>query len=289
MLIRFIIIFILSNAIATISWSNEFTEEKAAYKTKLIKTIPAPQPYTEEQPPTGVELITYDSNGLKLKAWFAKPATKTDKKIPAIVYLHGGFSFGKQDFLDAQVFLENGFALLTPMLRGENGNPGHFEFLYGEVDDALAAVDWLQNHPDVDRSKIFIFGHSIGGAVADLTSLYKKEGVLLSGSAGALYSPELFYNTPFPLPFDNADQKEVKLRSFAFNLKYMERKHAAYVSKQDLNRITVKLYGLGTDKYKNTLKVSIIEKDHYALLRPAMLHFIKGMKAFIKTAENEKK
>ena len=29
---------------------------------------------------------------------------------------------------------------MAPMLRGENGNPGSFELLWGEIDDASAAI-----------------------------------------------------------------------------------------------------------------------------------------------------
>ncbi len=50
-------------------------------------------------------------------------------------------------------------------LEGENDNPGQFELFYGEVDDAVAAIDYLRSVPYVDPSRIYLAGHSTGGSI----------------------------------------------------------------------------------------------------------------------------
>ena len=103
----------------------------------LIRKGPSPQPYKLSSPPVGVEEVTYPSGSLSLKAWVAYPTgASRNGKVPGVVFFHGGFAFGAGDFEDARPFLDAGFAVMTPMLRGEDGNPGNFEMLLGEVADA---------------------------------------------------------------------------------------------------------------------------------------------------------
>jgi dipeptidyl aminopeptidase/acylaminoacyl peptidase len=93
------------------------------------------------------------------------------KKRPAVVFLHGGFAFGGDDWEDAEPFAKAGFVLFTPMLRGENGNPGNYESFLGEVDDAIAAGRYVSSLPNVDATKVFVVGHSVGGVLTCLVSM----------------------------------------------------------------------------------------------------------------------
>ena len=89
---------------------------------------------------------------------------------------------------DCLPFLAAGFAVMTPTLRGENGNPGSFELFYGEVDDAEAAVRFLAAQPRIDSKRIYTFGHSVGGGISALLSLRPEIPVRKGGSSGGLYS-----------------------------------------------------------------------------------------------------
>jgi dipeptidyl aminopeptidase/acylaminoacyl peptidase len=73
-------------------------------------------------------------------------------------------------------------------LRGEDGNPGYHEMFFGEVDDGRAAISWLARQPGIDKSRIYAFGHSAGGVVAALFSLYDDLPLRATGSAGGLAS-----------------------------------------------------------------------------------------------------
>jgi dipeptidyl aminopeptidase/acylaminoacyl peptidase len=106
--------------------------------TKLKPRGPAPQAYQDAEPPNGVQLSEYRSGDLKLKDWLSS-GPRDDKRDPAVVYLHGGWSFAPDDWHDAAPFTESGFVLFMPMLRAENGNPGIYEGFFGEVNDAVAA------------------------------------------------------------------------------------------------------------------------------------------------------
>ena len=83
----------------------------------------------------------YTSDGRKLKGWLFRPAPAAGGNPPVLVYFHGGFAFGADDFEACKPFADAGFVVFTPMLRGENGNPGDFEMYMGEVDDARAAAE----------------------------------------------------------------------------------------------------------------------------------------------------
>ena len=55
---------------------------------------------------------------------------------------------------------------MFPSLRGGNDNPGTKEGFLGEVNDVLAATDFLAKQPYVDPARIYLGGHSTGGTLA---------------------------------------------------------------------------------------------------------------------------
>ncbi|HEY7230017.1 MAG TPA: hypothetical protein VH558_06575 [Pseudolabrys sp.] len=90
-----------------------------------------------------MKIVQYTVGNLKLRAWIALPKNR-QSKMPAVLFLHGGFSFSAVDFEKAKPFLDAGFVVMTPILRGENGQPGAFTLFFDEVDDVLAASSFGQ-------------------------------------------------------------------------------------------------------------------------------------------------
>jgi dipeptidyl aminopeptidase/acylaminoacyl peptidase len=98
------------------------------------------------------------------------------KKHPAIVWLTGGFSNSidenawapadESNDQSARFFRQAGIVTLYPSLRGGNQNPGYNETFFGEVDDVLAATEFLAAQPGIDPDRIYLGGHSTGGALA---------------------------------------------------------------------------------------------------------------------------
>lgn len=272
----FLIIF--SNQISAAPNKNsECAGYHKAIKTKLIKKESAPQGYSKATPPDGVQEITYQSGKLELKAWVSYPKTSTTEKIPAIVYLHGGFAFGPADFRNALPFKKAGFAVMTPMLRGENGLPGHFEMFGGEVSDAVSAVNWLSTQPRVDPNRIYVFGHSIGGGISALISLRCDAQIKLSGSSGGIYTENTFRSWYQDVPFMLTSGKELRNRILFGRVKRMAHKHIAYIGESDgykyINRLFMGERQLIGGKVK--LEILSTKGDHSTSLKPSIENFIE--------------
>lgn len=247
-----------------------YAQERGAYKTQLRRTGPSPQPYEKLALPALATEIRFPSGDLLLKGWLVRPRGRVEP-LATVIYLHGGFAFDLGDYEAALPFVETGYAVMYPFLRGENGNPGNFELMYGEVDDALAAARWLIAR---GTTRIAFFGHSIGGGTAELAALLHDGPLLLSGSAGALYPPEAFRSWRGWAPFDTADEKEVRLRSFLPHLPSLKRRHWAYVGSEEPQAALVPEYRQMAAMHDAPLSIVVVPGDHQASLAPAVQAFL---------------
>ena len=250
-----------------------------AFKSNLVRKGQAPQFFKPLATPPGVQEIVYTSGPLALKAWAALPADASPShKVPGVVFFHGGFAFAAGDFEAARPFLDAGFAVLCPMLRAENGNPGNFELLLGEIDDAGAAVAWLAGQPGVDATRVYTFGHSIGGIVSALLSL-RPAGIRCGGSSGGLFDTRMFdmdWLKP-NVPFAPGDPRERELRVLVGNVAWMQRRHDAYVGVDDAAQDA----GLAAREVQREPRLNIIRMrgDHFTSLAPSVTAFIDTLKA----------
>jgi acetyl esterase/lipase len=100
--------------------------------------------------------------------------------------------------------------MMFPSLRGGNDNPGVKEGFLGEVDDVLAAADFLGKQTYVDPARIYLGGHSTGGTLVLLTAECSDRfrAVFSFGPADdvAGYGPEYLF-------FDTSIRRERELRS----------------------------------------------------------------------------
>jgi hypothetical protein len=77
---------------------------------------------------------------------------------------HGGTMHNKVAHTLARSFLRLGFATLRFNFRGTQGSEGQYDDGVGELDDALAAIDWMrQRYPD---RPVWLGGFSFGAAIA---------------------------------------------------------------------------------------------------------------------------
>lgn len=139
------------------------------------------------------------------------------RQHPAIVWVSGGdLAIGdfwspkpRENDQSAAAFRERGVVTFYPSLRGLNGNPGHSEAFYGEVDDLVAATRWLKQQPGIDPARVYLGGHSTGGTLVLLAAEYADEwaGVF---SFGPVADPRL-YGAMFAI--DTKDSDGVKLRA----------------------------------------------------------------------------
>jgi dienelactone hydrolase len=191
----------------------DYAKARSQFHTKLVRKGPSPQPGNPVRPPPGVNEVTYESAGLRLKAWVYPPKNANEKQ-PAVLFLHGGWAFGADDWEMAQPFRNAGFVVMTPILRGENKQPGVFSMFYDEVDDVLAAADVLSKVPGVDSTHIYVSGHSAGGTLtmlAAMTSDRFRAAASLSGSPDQVAFVRSGYRDM--APFDPDDIRELQMRS----------------------------------------------------------------------------
>ncbi|WP_020471033.1 alpha/beta hydrolase family protein [Zavarzinella formosa] len=193
--------------------NEDYAAARQKFKTTLDKKGPAPQAYDEVEPPDDVEEVTFESGDLTLRAWITAKPKEIAARQPAVLFLHGGFSFSMEDWEMARPFEEAGFVVMVPMLRGENGLPGDYSMFYDEVDDVLAAAAYLADQPHVDPKRIYVAGHSVGGTLAMLASMTSSRFKACASFSGSTDQPRWAKAKPEYVPFDPENAEEFRLRS----------------------------------------------------------------------------
>lgn len=190
-----------------------YAEARASFHSRLRTHGRAPQPYGPTIPRPDAREIPYTSGGLALKGWVSAPPAD-GKRRPGVVFLHGGFAFGDDDWDMTKPYRDAGYVVLVPMLRGENGLPGDFSMFYAEIDDALAAADALAALPYVQPDHLYVAGHSIGGTHALLAAMYSgrfRAAASFSGSPNQ--RAWIAGGWKEQAPFDTDDDGEIAIRS----------------------------------------------------------------------------
>jgi dienelactone hydrolase len=196
-----------------------YSEVRKQFRTTLIKQGASPRKTkaadSADVAPAGVTQVFFKSGDLVLKAWMNVPHGRAEKKYPVVVFLHGGFSFGKEDWDMTLPFRDAGFIVIAPMLRGENNQPGIFSLFYDEVDDVLAAAVYARQQPFIDKAQIYLAGHSTGGTITLLAAMstnYFRKAASFSASPDQLIYCR--YGIPAKIiPFDTLPVKEFEVRS----------------------------------------------------------------------------
>ncbi|HRC32383.1 MAG TPA: alpha/beta fold hydrolase [Bacteroidia bacterium] len=137
--------------------------------------------------PTLISYKTFDKPPgamQQIPAWYYKPK-KADAKLPVVILIHGGPEGQSLPTFNAYInYLTNelGIAVIAPNVRGSEG--------YGKtylksdngfnrensVKDIGALLDWIAQQPELDASRIAVYGGSYGGymVLASLTNYNDK-------------------------------------------------------------------------------------------------------------------
>ncbi|TFG83484.1 MAG: S9 family peptidase [Chromatiales bacterium] len=114
--------------------------------------------------------ITYKStDGLAIPAYLFAPLAPAAAKVGAVIYVHGSQhgQFNSRSLNRVQALVSHGWVVLAPDYRSSTGYTREFHDAadYGgkEIDDMLAARDYLARLPQVDPARIAILGLSHGG------------------------------------------------------------------------------------------------------------------------------
>lgn len=99
----------------------------------------------------------------KMHGWWI-PASSPSNKV--LLYLHGnGVNIGA-NVNHANRFHRMGFSVLLPSYRGYGLSQGSFPTEFQVYQDAQVAWNYLTQEKKIPANRIFIYGHSLGGAVA---------------------------------------------------------------------------------------------------------------------------
>lgn len=193
------------------------SDARKGFTTNIVRQEESAGP-TDIPPEDVFKIVQYESPVGLLDA-YVSPDPGDDQKHPAIIWITGGDNnsigqvWGPVDRTNDQAataFREAGILMMFPSQRGGNDNPGQREGFYGEVDDVLAAADYLEQLPYVDPQQIYLGGHSTGGTlvmlIAEMTNRFKA-----TFSLGPVASP-IQYGGMF-IYCDTNNEQEVKLRS----------------------------------------------------------------------------
>jgi len=223
-------------------------------------------------PPEVFDLVKYDAPVGPCSGYLT-PDPKDGKKRPAIVWITGGDCNSindvwsparvKNDQTAAQ-YRQAGIVMFFPSLRGGNDNPGQREGFFGEVDDVLAAADFLAKQPHVDPKRIYLGGHSTGGTlvllVAAATDRFRAVFSFGPTDDVSRYPPEF-------TPFDTRDAREVELRSPIKWLHSIACPTFVFEGEREAN--TAALNALrGRSKNDRVRFYSVPDADHFSLLAP---------------------
>jgi uncharacterized protein len=107
--------------------------------------------------------VTENSEAKVIHGWWI-PAPQAD--APVLLYLHGnGINMGA-NVGHAHRFHQLGFSVLLIDYRGYGRSVGYFPNEKRVYEDATAAWNYLVKERQFSPSQIFIYGHSMGGAIA---------------------------------------------------------------------------------------------------------------------------
>lgn len=121
-----------------------------------------------------INRVDYPNNDRELTPGYVFEPVTLDpaKKRPVLVVVHGGFhySFTEDIFEFVARAVEEGYIVIFPEYRGSRGyGAEHYNAAdYGgkEVDDVLAAAEYVKRRRGVDPARVAIVGRSHGGMIA---------------------------------------------------------------------------------------------------------------------------
>jgi hypothetical protein len=124
-----------------------------------------------------------DENGQseRIHAWWIPAAIKSDR---CLIYLHGSALNIQSNITHARRFHQMGFSVLLVSYRGYGKSDGVFPSEAKIYADAQSAWNYLVDQRGIEARNIFIYGHSLGGAVAIQLALTHTDaaGVIVESS-----------------------------------------------------------------------------------------------------------
>lgn len=279
---------VVSNRTDVTTTANTCAEERRRFVT-AIGGAPNDRDRSLPPKPPDTKLARVKYRSLLGEMWaYVTPDPGDGRRHPAVVWAHGGFDFSIGDFAfehgppdndqSGRGFLDAGLIVMYPSYRGNHDNPGHYEMLYGEVDDYLAAVEYVRGLPYVDPERIYLAGHSTGGTLVLLAAAL-SDGYRAAFALGPVGSVQDYGETP---PFDPEGRQaetEWRLRSPAACIGEI-RRPTLIIEGEDGNAYDARALGNIARQAGAPVQVSIIEgRDHFNIIAPAIVRIAEQIAA----------
>ncbi|MEW6554109.1 MAG: alpha/beta fold hydrolase [Actinomycetota bacterium] len=147
------------------------------------------------------ERVYYPSSGgLTVSGLLFRPAEGSGP-WPTIIVSHAGFGTAG-DFSDvALIIRDQGYLVFNPDFRGSGMSEGSHEGAKGEVDDVIAAIDYLESEGLIADGRIGLYGQSHGAAVSVLAAERDPRIKAVVAEAGFYDAVDLYnsgINSPDP-------------------------------------------------------------------------------------------
>ncbi|MCU0533425.1 MAG: alpha/beta hydrolase [Hydrococcus sp. Prado102] len=131
------------------------------FPSPVIKSTPRDLDLVYDE--ISIPVMTWEKNRESLHGWWIRAASA---KADVLLYLHGNGGNISANLGHARRFHQLGFSVLLIDYRGYGRSKGNFPTEAEVYRDAQAAWDYLVEQRDIDPRNIFIYGHSLGGAIA---------------------------------------------------------------------------------------------------------------------------
>ncbi len=117
-----------------------------------------------------VTQLTYASGALLVKARLYVPQ-KGLRPLPVVIFNHdGNDGISTSHHKCCLRLAAQGYAVVAPSYRGEDGSQGQVEVAKGEVNDVLSTWDWIKASPELDSQRVVLMGASHGALISLLAA-----------------------------------------------------------------------------------------------------------------------
>jgi dipeptidyl aminopeptidase/acylaminoacyl peptidase len=163
------------------------------------------------------EKVSYRSEEFTINAYLYKPAAAgAGERFPGVLWIHGGPTSQFNDVFEqhVQFFVQRGYVVLLPNIRGSSGYGKAFEDAnnrcWGHCDlkDVLAGVDYLKKLPYVNPHQMGITGTSYGG-IMSMAAVAFAPGVFQAAIPASGYGDWMHFR-------EEQELRHVKLLEYEF-------------------------------------------------------------------------
>ena len=144
---------------STYLWANQ---ENFIFRPKRSITM-TPGDYQLPFEDIYVNVDDGDGQNERIHAWWIPAENRSDR---CLLYLHGSALNIQSNITHAKRFYQMGFSVFLVSYRGYGKSDGAFPSEVKVYADARSAWNYLVDQKGIEARNIFIYGHSLGGAVA---------------------------------------------------------------------------------------------------------------------------